>query len=54
MTLFTTTASWVTDEHRMFAEMADLFMEDELVPNIDRWIGQFDGEPKEEGHWTGS
>ncbi|KUJ77564.1 acyl-CoA dehydrogenase family protein [Ruegeria profundi] len=38
MTLFTATASWVTDEHRMFTEMADRFMEDELVPNIDRWI----------------
>ncbi|WP_420584971.1 acyl-CoA dehydrogenase family protein [Ruegeria sp.] len=37
MSLFTTTAAWVTDEHRMFAEMADRFIEDELVPNIERW-----------------
>ena len=37
MPLFTPTANWVTDEHRMFAEMANRFMEDELVPNIERW-----------------
>jgi alkylation response protein AidB-like acyl-CoA dehydrogenase len=37
MPLFTTTAGWATDEHQMFAEMADRFMGDELVPNLDRW-----------------
>ncbi|MGI9370815.1 MAG: acyl-CoA dehydrogenase family protein [Ruegeria sp.] len=35
MSLFTSTAAWVTDEHRMFADMAGRFLEDELVPNIE-------------------
>ena len=38
MSLFTSTASWVTDEHRMFAEMAGRFMDDELAPNIETWV----------------
>ncbi|MCG7520937.1 acyl-CoA dehydrogenase family protein [Ruegeria sp. Ofav3-42] len=37
MSLFTPTANWVTEEHQMFAEMASRFMDDELVPNIERW-----------------
>lgn len=40
MSLFTSSASWVTEEHRMFAEMADRFMQDELVPNEERWNDQ--------------
>ncbi len=38
MSLFSGSAAWVTDEHRMFAEMAGRFLDDELVPNIDRWV----------------
>ena len=38
MSLFTSTATWVTDEHRMFAEMAGRFLDDALVPNIDVWV----------------
>lgn len=37
MSLFTTTAGWVSEEHKMFAEMADRFMREELTPNLDRW-----------------
>ena len=37
MTLFTPTAAWVTDEHKMFSEMSGRFMDDELVPHIDSW-----------------
>ncbi|WP_170559239.1 acyl-CoA dehydrogenase family protein [Ruegeria atlantica] len=37
MSLFKPTANWVTEEHQMFAEMANRFMDDELVPNIERW-----------------
>ena len=37
MSLFTSTATWVTDEHRMFADMAGRFMDDALVPNIESW-----------------
>ncbi len=37
MSLFTSTAAWVTDEHRMFAEMAGRFLDDELVPNAETW-----------------
>ncbi|WP_170751564.1 acyl-CoA dehydrogenase family protein [Ruegeria lacuscaerulensis] len=40
MSLFTNAANWVTEEHRMFAEMADRFMQDELVPNAERWSDQ--------------
>lgn len=39
MTLFSSTASWVTDEHQMFADMAGRFLDDELVPNIETWNG---------------
>ncbi|NOD62200.1 MULTISPECIES: acyl-CoA dehydrogenase family protein [unclassified Ruegeria] len=38
MPLFTSTAAWVTDEHRMFADMAGRFMDDELSPNIETWV----------------
>ncbi|WP_298852305.1 acyl-CoA dehydrogenase family protein [uncultured Ruegeria sp.] len=38
MSLFTSTAAWVTDEHRMFADMAGRFMDDEMSPNIDTWV----------------
>ena len=37
MSLFTSTAVWVTDEHRMFAEMAGRFMDDALTPNTETW-----------------
>ncbi|KIC47548.1 acyl-CoA dehydrogenase [Ruegeria sp. ANG-S4] len=40
MSLFTSSAAWVTDEHRMFAEMAGRFMDDALVPNVETWIEQ--------------
>ncbi|MBO9450767.1 acyl-CoA dehydrogenase family protein [Tropicibacter sp. R16_0] len=39
MTLFTPTAEWVTEEHKMFAEMSGRFLDDELVPNIETWNG---------------
>ncbi|WP_050604734.1 acyl-CoA dehydrogenase family protein [Ruegeria sp. 6PALISEP08] len=38
MPLFTSTAAWVTDEHRMFADMVGRFMDDELSPNIETWV----------------
>ncbi len=38
MSLFSGSAAWVTDEHKMFEEMAGRFLDDELVPNVDRWI----------------
>ena len=37
MSLFASTAAWVTDEHRMFADMAGRFMDNALVPNIETW-----------------
>ena len=40
MSLFTSSAAWVTDEHRMFAEMAGRFLDDELVPNVETWVEQ--------------
>ncbi len=40
MTLITQTTHWATDEHRMYAEMANRFFADELAPNIDRWVDQ--------------
>lgn len=40
MQLFTPTAEWVTDEHRMYAESVSRFMDDELKPNIEKWNRQ--------------
>lgn len=40
MSLFTSSAAWVTDEHRMFANMAGRFLDDELVPNVETWVDQ--------------
>ncbi|WP_170477180.1 acyl-CoA dehydrogenase family protein [Ruegeria arenilitoris] len=40
MPLFTSSAAWVTEEHRMYADMAGRFLDDELVPNVEAWIEQ--------------
>ena len=40
MTLFTASSSWKLDEHEMFADTARRFYQDELVPNIDRFVEQ--------------
>lgn len=40
MTLFSPTAAWVQDEHKMFAESCARFMTDELAPNQDKWAAQ--------------
>ena len=40
MGLFTPTASWVMDEHRMFADAVSRVYADELVPNIEKWVDQ--------------
>jgi len=40
MSLFTNTAAWASDEHRMFADMVSRFYDDELTPNIERWVDQ--------------
>lgn len=38
MTLFTESATWASDEHRMFSEMTNRFFADELAPKIDGWV----------------
>lgn len=38
MTLFTESAHWASNEHRMFAEMTNRFFADEMAPNIDDWV----------------
>lgn len=40
MSLFSTTAGWVQDEHKMFSESCARFMADELAPNQERWAAQ--------------
>lgn len=40
MSLFTETAAWVEDEHRMFADTARKLFIDEMAPNIDKWAEQ--------------
>ncbi len=41
MSLFTQSAAWVSDEHRMFADMTNRFYAYELTPpNIERWVDQ--------------
>jgi acyl-CoA dehydrogenase len=37
---FTDTASWVTTEHRLYANAAERFMRHALVPNIEKWCEQ--------------
>ena len=40
MSQLTDSARWAGDEHRMFAEMAGRFFDDELAPNVMRWYEQ--------------
>jgi len=40
MSLFTETAGWAEDEHRMFADTARKLFIDEMAPNIDKWAEQ--------------
>ena len=40
MGLFTPTAAWVQDEHRMFADAVARVYADALVPNIETWVKQ--------------
>ncbi len=40
MGLFTPTASWVQDEHHMFADAVGRVFADELAPNIEKWNEQ--------------
>ena len=40
MSLFTETATWAEDEHRMFADTARKLFIDEMAPNIDKWAEQ--------------
>lgn len=37
MTLFSPTAAWVSDEHKMFSDSISRFFDDEMVPNIETW-----------------
>lgn len=38
MSILPENSAWVTDEHRMFAEMVQRFFADEMAPNIDTWV----------------
>lgn len=40
MPLFTQSTPWASDEHHMYADMANRFFNDELAPHIERWIEQ--------------
>ncbi|MFD1507804.1 acyl-CoA dehydrogenase family protein [Lacimonas salitolerans] len=40
MGLFTPTASWVWDEHKMFADAVARVFADALEPNIEKWVEQ--------------
>ncbi len=40
MSLLTPSTPWASDEHRMYAEMANRFFADTLAPNIERWVEQ--------------
>ena len=40
MSLFTPSAAWVTDEHRMFADMAARVYAQDLAPHIPTWVKQ--------------
>ncbi|TDK49000.1 acyl-CoA dehydrogenase family protein [Antarcticimicrobium luteum] len=40
MSLITKTSAWAEEEHGMFADSVGRFYDNELVPNIDRWVEQ--------------
>jgi len=40
MTLFSPSAAWVQDEHKMFADSCARFFDDEMVPRLEAWIDQ--------------
>jgi len=40
MSVFSATASWPQEEHRLFYDAASRLMDDELVPNIEKWNDQ--------------
>ncbi len=40
MPLITQTTPWASDEHRMYADMANRFFAENLTPNIERWADQ--------------
>jgi len=40
MSLFIPSAAWVTDEHRMFADMAARVYAQDLAPHISKWVKQ--------------
>ena len=40
MSLFSKSAAWTREEHGMFADMVGRFYDDELVPNLEKWIDQ--------------
>lgn len=40
MSLFSRTANWKTEEHEMFEDMVGRFLDEELVPNLEKWNDQ--------------
>ncbi len=40
MSVFAATASWPQEEHRMFYDSASRLLDDEMVPNIEKWNDQ--------------
>lgn len=40
MSLFTQSAPWVTTEHRIYADMTRRFLQDNMVPHVERWYDQ--------------
>jgi alkylation response protein AidB-like acyl-CoA dehydrogenase len=40
VSVFAATASWPQEEHRMFYDSASRLLDDEMVPNIEKWNDQ--------------
>ncbi|HCH24364.1 MAG TPA: acyl-CoA dehydrogenase [Oceanospirillaceae bacterium] len=40
MSLFTASAAWVTTEHRLYADIVSRFLQDKMVPHVERWYDQ--------------
>ena len=37
MSLFTASAAWVTTEHRLYADIVSRFLQDNMLPHVERW-----------------